>query len=931
MKNRYFRYSGVLCALGCSLALGADLGSTASPEGGESVGASEAAAASSSAVSRGVGLRATLLAAVQADASRDYAIARGGGALAANNAAQGFVSSFTREGVTLRSPKRAWELKLSADALGCAGEEAGALATAPPQADGNRVEYRRATPDGVEVTEWYVNGPLGVEQGFELERAPSCRGAGGGAPVIELTTAGGLTPEASAAGAVLRDEDGRVSLRYSELYVSDADGLQVPARIEVEGSRIRIRVEDEGARYPLTVDPLIAVESAKLVASDGAFGDNFGRSVDVDGDTVIVGSIYDDPPTDAGSAYVFVYENDMWVEQAKLQAADIAADDQFGVAVAISGDTAIVGALFDDDNGSASGSAYVFVRDGNNMWTEQAKLTASDAAAQVEFGRSVAVDADTAIVGAAEEDTGGTNSGAVYVYVRDNMNNWTEEAKLKASDAAFSDEFGWAVAVQGDQAIVGARLNDDNGGNSGSAYVFVRNGNTWMEQAKLLPSDGEANDEFGRSVAIDTDTSIVGAPFEDDGGSNSGAAYVFLRDNNDAWMEQAKLVAADAAADDRLGFYVDIVGDRALATAARDDDPDAGVNAGSAYLFERDADVWTEYQNFIGSDPGANDQFGFSAAMSDTWIAIGVLGDDELAANAGAAYVYGFLLGQGDACDDDNACVGGMCVDGVCCDSECGLGDPNDCQACSIAEGASQDGTCEPVAADTECRAAAGVCDVAEVCDGVEVTCPEDVVVPADDALECRAAAGDCDVAELCDGVLADCPEDMFVPADDMQECRASADMCDAAELCDGQGAECPADAPADDGTECDDGVCMDGVCEPVEATTGGMTTGGDTTGDPSAGTDDPSAGTDDPSAGTDDSGSTGDSGTGGSTDGTSAGSDDDDDDDDDDTETDTDSPATGGAEDGGCSCSADGDDPRGAGALGIALLVLVAGRRRRR
>ena len=250
------------------------------------------------------------------------------------------------------------------------------------------------------------------------------------------------------------------------------------------------------------------MESAKLVAGDGAFGDNFGRSVGVDGDTVIVGSIYDDPPADAGSAYVFVYENDMWVEQAKLQPADLALDDQFGVAVAISGDTAVVGALFDDDGGSASGSAYVFVRN-NDVWTEQAKLTASDAAPQVEFGRSVAVDADTAIVGAAEEDTGGSNSGAVYIFVRDNNDNWSEEAKLKASDAAFNDEFGWSVSLQGDQAIVGARLDDDNGGNSGAAYVFVRSGNTWMEQAKLTPADGGANDEFGRSVAIDINTALT--------------------------------------------------------------------------------------------------------------------------------------------------------------------------------------------------------------------------------------------------------------------------------------------------------------------------------------------------------------------------------------------------------------------------------------
>ena len=208
-------------------------------------------------------------------------------------------------------------------------------------------------------------------------------------------------------------------------------------------------------------------------------------------------------------------------EQTKLTASDAAADDLFGYSVSISGDYAIVGSYFDDDAGSSSGSAYIFVRTGTT-WSEQAKLTASDAAADDLFGYSVSISGDYAIVGAERNDDVGSNSGSAYIFVRTGT-TWSEQAKLTASDAATNDNFGLRVSISGGYAIVGAYLNDDAGSSSGSAYIFVRTGTTWSEQAKLTASDAATNDNFGISVSISGGFAIVGARKNDDAGS----AYIY--------------------------------------------------------------------------------------------------------------------------------------------------------------------------------------------------------------------------------------------------------------------------------------------------------------------------------------------------------------------------------------------------------------------
>ena len=263
----------------------------------------------------------------------------------------------------------------------------------------------------------------------------------------------------------------------------------------------------------------------KFRASDGADDDYFGYAVAIDGNTAVIGANYDDDKgSDSGSAYIFRYDGSSWVQEAKLLASDGAAYDYFGYSVAIDGNTVVIGAYYDDDKGSNSGSAYIFRYDGSS-WVQEAKLVAPDGAASDYFGWSVAINGNAALVGAFWDDDKGYNSGSAYIF-QFNGSNWVQQAKLLASDGAYQNYFGCSVAIDGNTALVGAH-NDDNGSSSGSAYVFRFNGSTWVQQAKLLAPDGAAYDYFGCSVAIDGDTALVGASYDDDKGSNSGSAYVF--------------------------------------------------------------------------------------------------------------------------------------------------------------------------------------------------------------------------------------------------------------------------------------------------------------------------------------------------------------------------------------------------------------------
>jgi len=425
-------------------------------------------------------------------------------------------------------------------------------------------------------------------------------------------------------------------------------------------------------------------EQPKLTANDGEEGDWFGISVALDGDTALVGAPWDD---DKGSAYVFVRNGSDWLLEAKLTASDGAEGDWFGISVALEGDTALVGAPWDDDNGTDSGSAYVFIRDGTT-WSQEIKLTASDGAIGDRFANAVALDGNTALIGAYWDDDNGTDSGSAYVFVR-NGDEWSEQAKLIASDGAVEDRFASSVALNGDTVLVGApgddhNLDDDDRYNdkinSGSAYVFVRSGTIWSEQAKLTASDGSKEEEFGISVALDGDTALVGTygdenPVTEENSdsfllpsnlaeldmaevekalenSNDnavdyyfGSAYVFVR-NGTTWNEQTKLRGEplevtewwnsidDHVKKDYFGISLALDGDIALVGAWMRD------KKGAVYIFVNNGTTWVKMAKVTASDGAEDDFFGAAVALSGSTVLVGAYKDDDNGTDSGSAYVF---------------------------------------------------------------------------------------------------------------------------------------------------------------------------------------------------------------------------------------------------------------------------------------------------
>jgi hypothetical protein len=387
-------------------------------------------------------------------------------------------------------------------------------------------------------------------------------------------------------------------------------------------------------------------EQAKIQASVKEYNGQFGYSVSIsgDGNTAIVGARYGDT---VGAAYIFTRSGTSWPEQAKIQASDKEYNDWFGYSVSLSadGNTAIVGAPGEDTGAGNAGAAYIFTRSGTS-WSEQAKIQASDKQGVDYFGWSVAISGDgtTAIVGAyGEDDTGATDAGAAYIFTRSGT-SWSEQAKIQASDKQGGDYFGWSVAISedGTTAIVGAYGEDDTGGtNAGAAYIFTRSGTSWLEQAKIQASDKQGGDQFGFSVAISSDgtTAIVGANFEDTGGTNAGAAYIFTRSGT-SWSEQAKIQASDKENYDYFGGSVSLSadGNTAIVGAYGED-----ALKGAAYTFTRSGTSWSQQAKIQASDRQQGDWFGWSIAISGdgTTAIVGARYEDTVGAmDAGAAYIF---------------------------------------------------------------------------------------------------------------------------------------------------------------------------------------------------------------------------------------------------------------------------------------------------
>jgi MYXO-CTERM domain-containing protein len=483
--------------------------------------------------------------------------------------------------------------------------------------------------------------------------------------------------------------------RYTDLAAFDAVGVPRPAWAEVVGNTIILRVEDEGARYPLKIDPLMWTQQAKLTASDQAGAEYFGYSVSVDVNIAIIGAYNNtvDGKDGAGTAYVFVQSGSDWTQMAEITASDAAVDAYFGRSVSVSGDTAIVGAPYPTAVNEANGAAYIFALAQDNSWPQQAKLTASDGNILDGFGSSVSVSGNTAIVGAPYHQVGGkAHAGAAYVFVQ-NGTTWTPQAELTAADEMAGDWFGSSVSMSGDYAVIGAPNHAvGNVSGAGTAYVFVRNGTMWSQQAELTAIDASTSDAFGSSVSLAGSNAIVGAFRHAVGNSQYvGAAYVFVQ-NSGSWTPQAELTASDGAANDFFGSSVSVSAGTAVVGAAGHQ---VGGNtlAGAAYMFMQNGTSWTQQAELVASDGSMNNQFGSSVSVSRGTAMIGdggyQVGNQTY---VGAVYVFDFCQIGGilyvtgtenpsNACQvctpatsttawsnqpDSTTCTDGTCQSGVC-------------------------------------------------------------------------------------------------------------------------------------------------------------------------------------------------------------------------------------------------------------------------
>ena len=389
------------------------------------------------------------------------------------------------------------------------------------------------------------------------------------------------------------------------------------------------------------------VEIVKLTADgDEVANAFFGWSVDLEGDTAVVGAYRESNENGgrAGAAYVFTRSVEgVWSRQARLTAFDGAFNDRFGYRVAVSGGTVIVGAYFDDDEidgqpTSNSGAAYVYTRSGED-WSFQAKLLASDRADNDRFGASIALAGDVAFISAPNDGYDIDNdavdelfAGSVYVFTRSGV-TWTEQGKLHPLDAQATHFFGGGLSLSGGSLLIAATGDADS---AGAAYVFIGSGSSWTQQAKLTTPDTAAGDRLGISVALSADTAILGAPYV-------SKAYVFVRDEG-AWTEQAKLTASDGAPGDFFGI-VALSGDTAVIGA---DAVDGGClfDSGAAYVFTRSNGTWTERVKFGASDATEKEWFGKDIAMSGDTVLIAAptlaLGSIPWKGGPGSVYVFDF-------------------------------------------------------------------------------------------------------------------------------------------------------------------------------------------------------------------------------------------------------------------------------------------------
>ncbi|HVY78365.1 MAG TPA: hypothetical protein VG898_07670 [Solirubrobacterales bacterium] len=554
--------------------------------------------------------------------------------LRAGNPAQRFHTAFSRHGVEVASG--AAQLGMTLSAYGH-GDSLRPVRSALPRASANRVRYARGA-----LTEWYANGPLGIEQGFDVATRPS---AAAGPLTLSLALSGNLAARLRGDSVLLTGRG--AALRYSGLVATDARGNVLRSWLGLEKGHVLIRVADRDASYPLRIDPMIQ-QGAKLTGAGAIGTGRFGYAValSADGNTALIGGRYGNVGGEtgigAGGAWVFVRSGGVWTQQGgKLVGTGHAGEGEFahvgegefGTSVSLSadGDTALIGGPGDDGD---VGAAWVFTRSGSTWAQQGGKLTGSGETGEGRFGTSVSLSADggTALVGG-NRDNGFV--GAAWVFTRSGS-TWAQQGgKLTGSGEAGQAEFGKSLALSGDgnTALIGGGF-DDSG--KGAAWVFTRSGSTWSQQGAKLTGTGEVGEgRFGTSLALSPDgnTALVGGPRDN---SDVGAAWVFTRSGS-TWSQQgAKLTGADETGGGEFGRSVALSADGNTALVGGPED-DAAI--GGTWVLTRSSGVWTQQGSKLTGGEEDNSEFGVLVSLSadGNTALVGGWNDDR---RRGAAWVF---------------------------------------------------------------------------------------------------------------------------------------------------------------------------------------------------------------------------------------------------------------------------------------------------
>ncbi len=626
------------------------------------------------------------------------------GLLHARNTRQGWLTTFDGEGFLVKPRSSGWSWGLKLESYGFNQTIHHVEGQAEATIDGDTIRYDW----NANVQEWYVNGALGLEHGYTIRERPA-QGRKPEAPLVfDLTIRGSLHAEIlnNQKGVRFLDEKGASVVTYTGLHVFDANGVTQPASFVESGAGVRISIAESEATYPLTIDPI--AQQAYLKASNTQADDRFGGAVAASGNIVVVGAIREDSNatgvdgdqsdnslTSSGAAYVFERIGGVWSQQAYLKASNPGHGDSFGVSVAVSGDTVVVGALFEEslatgingnqasNNMQGAGAAYIFERVGG-IWTQQVYLKAYNTGYQDYFGASMAMHGDTLIIGAPGEassasgvngnhnDNSMADAGAAYVFQRSG-GTWNQQAYLKASNPDAGDRFGTAVALSSDQIIVGAyregssatgvdgNQSDNSTFEAGAAYVFERIGGIWTQQAYLKAPVNNVVNYFGRSVAISDDLAVVA--------SRRNGAVVFEK-SAPGWTYSTQLepvnssslsVGSVAVFDDQIfmGSLADSLDSSGI------NDPtgtSVGGSVGGVYSFKHTQGVWEQKAYLKPHRTAFYYVFGEALALTSDLIVVGASGDPSSATGvngdpnqgdmqqSGAAYIYDLNASQTNYC-----------------------------------------------------------------------------------------------------------------------------------------------------------------------------------------------------------------------------------------------------------------------------------------